>query len=179
MHDGRFDPSGFYEFNLNAGMVRTRTGERVAIVSEDVLSSLVAAAARDGDLTPLRRLGELLGEQVLGHRLPLEEGVGDHRLLVGEQPEDLDLLRGQPFLGRAVQTNEADVERGDLLGEDPRFIARRLVILASEDIGNADPRGLDVWVNPFPPADSWAAHLGLAPAVWLLLLLVVAMGDSE
>ena len=29
-------------------------------------------------------------------------------------------------------------------GEDPRFIARRLVILASEDIGNADPRGLSV-----------------------------------
>ena len=29
-------------------------------------------------------------------------------------------------------------------GEDPRFIARRLVILASEDIGNADPRGLTV-----------------------------------
>jgi putative ATPase len=27
-------------------------------------------------------------------------------------------------------------------GEDPRFIARRLVILASEDVGNADPRGL-------------------------------------
>jgi putative ATPase len=27
-------------------------------------------------------------------------------------------------------------------GEDPRFIARRLVILASEDIGNADPMGL-------------------------------------
>ncbi|MCL5283783.1 MAG: replication-associated recombination protein A, partial [Armatimonadetes bacterium] len=27
-------------------------------------------------------------------------------------------------------------------GEDPRFIARRLVILASEDIGNADPLGL-------------------------------------
>ena len=29
-------------------------------------------------------------------------------------------------------------------GEDPRFIARRLVISASEDIGNADPRGLAV-----------------------------------
>lgn len=27
-------------------------------------------------------------------------------------------------------------------GEDPRFIARRIVIAASEDIGNADPRGL-------------------------------------
>lgn len=29
-------------------------------------------------------------------------------------------------------------------GEDPRFIARRLAILASEDIGNADPRGVVV-----------------------------------
>ena len=32
-------------------------------------------------------------------------------------------------------------------GEDPRFIARRLVILASEDIGNADPRGLTLAVS--------------------------------
>jgi putative ATPase len=31
-------------------------------------------------------------------------------------------------------------------GEDPRFIARRLIILASEDIGNADPRGLTMAV---------------------------------
>jgi hypothetical protein len=65
MHDGRFDPGGFYEFNLTRGTARTRTGERVVVLSEDVLSALVAAAARDGDLTPLRRLGELLGEQVL------------------------------------------------------------------------------------------------------------------
>jgi putative ATPase len=31
-------------------------------------------------------------------------------------------------------------------GEDPRFIARRMVILASEDIGNAEPRALLVAV---------------------------------
>jgi putative ATPase len=31
-------------------------------------------------------------------------------------------------------------------GEDPRFIARRMVVLASEDIGNADPRALQVAV---------------------------------
>ncbi len=31
-------------------------------------------------------------------------------------------------------------------GEDPVFIARRLVILASEDVGNADPRALQVAV---------------------------------
>ena len=29
-------------------------------------------------------------------------------------------------------------------GEDPRFVARRLVILASEDVGMADPMGLVV-----------------------------------
>ncbi|MDQ2760112.1 MAG: replication-associated recombination protein A [Actinomycetota bacterium] len=29
-------------------------------------------------------------------------------------------------------------------GEDPRFIVRRMVVLASEDIGNADPRALSV-----------------------------------
>ncbi|HEY1359620.1 MAG TPA: replication-associated recombination protein A [Thermoleophilaceae bacterium] len=31
-------------------------------------------------------------------------------------------------------------------GEDPRFIARRMIILASEDIGNADPRALEIAV---------------------------------
>src|SRR5256714_12977259 len=29
-------------------------------------------------------------------------------------------------------------------GEDPRFIARRMVVLASEDVGNADPQALVV-----------------------------------
>ncbi|WP_321531258.1 replication-associated recombination protein A [uncultured Desulfuromonas sp.] len=32
-------------------------------------------------------------------------------------------------------------------GEDPLFIARRLVILAAEDIGNADPRGLQLAIS--------------------------------
>jgi putative ATPase len=31
-------------------------------------------------------------------------------------------------------------------GEDPKFIARRLVIFASEDVGNADPRALEIAV---------------------------------
>lgn len=34
-------------------------------------------------------------------------------------------------------------------GEDPRFIARRLVILASEDVGNADPSALPLAVAAF------------------------------
>ena len=34
-------------------------------------------------------------------------------------------------------------------GEDPKFIARRLIILASEDIGNADPHALMVATSAF------------------------------
>jgi putative ATPase len=34
-------------------------------------------------------------------------------------------------------------------GEDPRFIARRIAILASEDIGNADPRAVCVAAAAF------------------------------
>ena len=38
-------------------------------------------------------------------------------------------------------------------GEDPRFVARRLVILAAEDIGNADPRGLSMAVAAMQAAE--------------------------
>ena len=31
-------------------------------------------------------------------------------------------------------------------GEDPKFIARRMIVFASEDVGNADPRALEVAV---------------------------------
>ena len=34
-------------------------------------------------------------------------------------------------------------------GEDPRFIARRIAILAQEDIGNADPRAISVAAAAF------------------------------
>jgi putative ATPase len=49
-------------------------------------------------------------------------------------------------------------------GEDPRFVARRMVILASEDIGNADPRALLVAVA----AAHAVEHVGL-PEVQLTL----------
>lgn len=39
-------------------------------------------------------------------------------------------------------------------GEDPRFIARRLVILASEDVGNADPAALPLAVAAFQATES-------------------------
>jgi putative ATPase len=45
-------------------------------------------------------------------------------------------------------------------GEDPRFIARRMVILASEDVGNADPRALLIAVA----AAQALEHVGLPEA---------------
>ena len=38
-------------------------------------------------------------------------------------------------------------------GEDPKFIARRLIILASEDVGNADPVGLMLATDGFTAVD--------------------------
>jgi len=39
-------------------------------------------------------------------------------------------------------------------GEDPKFIARRMIVLASEDIGNADPLGLLLATAAFNAVDS-------------------------
>ena len=38
-------------------------------------------------------------------------------------------------------------------GEDPKFIARRIVICASEDVGNADPHALQVAVSAAQAVD--------------------------
>jgi putative ATPase len=42
-------------------------------------------------------------------------------------------------------------------GEDPRFIARRMIVLASEDVGNADPQALQVAVATAQAVE----HVGL------------------
>jgi putative ATPase len=39
-------------------------------------------------------------------------------------------------------------------GEDPKFIARRMIILASEDIGNADPYALTLAMSGFNAVES-------------------------
>jgi putative ATPase len=56
-------------------------------------------------------------------------------------------------------------------GEDPLFIARRLVILASEDVGNADPRALSVAIATMQAVDFVGlpeARINLAQAVTYL-----------
>jgi putative ATPase len=49
-------------------------------------------------------------------------------------------------------------------GEDPRFIVRRMIILASEDIGNADPRALSLATA----AAQAVEHVGLPEARYAL-----------
>jgi putative ATPase len=49
-------------------------------------------------------------------------------------------------------------------GEDPRFIVRRLIISASEDVGNADPRALQIAVAAAQALD----HVGLPEAQYAL-----------
>ena len=49
-------------------------------------------------------------------------------------------------------------------GEDPRFIVRRLIIAASEDVGNADPRALQVAVAAAQALD----HIGLPEAQYAM-----------
>ena len=58
-------------------------------------------------------------------------------------------------------------------GEDPLFIVRRLVILASEDIGNADPRALQIAIAAKDAVDFVGmpeARINLAQAVTYLAL---------
>ncbi len=54
-------------------------------------------------------------------------------------------------------------------GEDPKFIARRIIICASEDVGNADPRALQVAVAAAHALD-W---VGLPEAQYALAQAVV------
>ncbi|CAA9435841.1 MAG: Replication-associated recombination protein RarA [uncultured Rubrobacteraceae bacterium] len=73
----------------------------------------------------------------------VEGAVGDRSLRYGRE-EHYDVVSA--FI-KSVRGGDADAALHYLArmieaGEDPVFIARRLVILASEDIGNADPHSL-------------------------------------
>src|SRR5690606_27452036 len=49
-----FDPTGFYEFSLETGSVKSRDGARVVMVSDSVLATLVSGAVERGDVTAVR-----------------------------------------------------------------------------------------------------------------------------
>ncbi|HET7726406.1 MAG TPA: replication-associated recombination protein A [Candidatus Limnocylindrales bacterium] len=59
-------------------------------------------------------------------------------------------------------------------GEDPRFIARRLIISASEDVGHADPRALQVAVAAAQALD----HVGLPEAQYALAQATIHLATA-
>ncbi len=59
-------------------------------------------------------------------------------------------------------------------GEDPRYIARRMVIFASEDIGNADPKALMVAVSAFEALEFVGLPEGKIPLAQAVTYLATA-----
>ncbi len=59
-------------------------------------------------------------------------------------------------------------------GEDPRFIARRIVISASEDVGNGDPRALQVAVSAFQALEWLGLPEGRIPLAQATVYLACA-----
>nr|WP_290579702.1 replication-associated recombination protein A [Ketobacter sp.] len=129
-------------------------GEEGVAVSEDVIARMAAAA--DGDARRALNLLEICVE------LAKSEGKGQVDDGIVGQALGTELRRfdkgGEAFydqisaLHKAVRGSSPD---GALYwfarmldgGCDPLYIARRVVRMASEDIGNADPRALQIALN--------------------------------
>jgi putative ATPase len=59
-------------------------------------------------------------------------------------------------------------------GEDPLYIARRIVICASEDVGNADPRALQIAVAALEAVESIGMPEGRIPLAQAALYIAMA-----
>jgi putative ATPase len=113
------------------------------------------------------------------------EGIRDKSGHVAPRLEDVEAAAQQRILGydragdghydtasafiKSLRGNDPDAALYWLAsmiaaGEDPKFIARRLIISASEDVGNADPRALTVAVAAAQALD-W---IGLPEAQYAL-----------
>jgi putative ATPase len=111
-------------------------------ISESGREYLLSLAGGDG-----RRMLNALEVAAAGTRRveaeDVERAVGQRALRYGRE-EHYDVISA--FI-KSVRGGDPDAALHYLArmieaGEDPVFVARRLVILASEDIGNADPHGL-------------------------------------
>jgi putative ATPase len=97
--------------------------------------------------------------------LPYDKSGEEHYNVISafiKSIRDSDPHAGIYYLARMLES-----------GEDPLFIVRRLVILASEDIGNADPRALQVAIAVKEAVDFVGmpeARISLAQAVTYLAM---------
>ncbi len=133
----------------------------------DELAALVATRA-GGDARAALQILELVAETARAEGVPIsEEHVLDaarKRPLRYDRKGDQHYDFASAFI-KSMRGGDADATVYYLAamleaGEDPRFIARRMVILASEDVGNADPQALVVAVA----AAQALEHVGLPEA---------------
>src|SRR5574344_660365 len=64
-------------------------------------------------------------------------------------------------------------------GEDPRFIARRLIVTASEDVGNADPNALNVAINAYKAVELLGLPEGRIPLAQAVIYVARAKKSNE
>ena len=127
-------------------------GPAEARVDDDALEFLAARAAGDARtaLSALELATETVGEGG-AVTLRVAEDALQRSAILYDKGGDLhyDLISAWIKSTRGSDPDASLLYLAAMLegGEDPRFIARRMVVLASEDIGNADPRALEVAVS--------------------------------
>ncbi len=147
-------------------------GELALEIDEDSLALLVKAA--DGDarrvLTFLEILSDLADDRQISAEQVKEVVSQGHRRFDNKG----DIFYEQiSALHKSVRGSDPDAALYWLCrmldgGCDPLYIARRVVRMASEDIGNADPRALEICINAwatFERLGSPEGELAIAQAV--------------
>ena len=64
-------------------------------------------------------------------------------------------------------------------GEDPRFIARRLIVCAAEDVGNADPMAVQVAVNAYRAVELLGMPEGRIPLAQAVIYVAKAKKSNQ
>ena len=64
-------------------------------------------------------------------------------------------------------------------GEDPRFIARRLIVCAAEDVGMADPRAVQIAVNAYKAVELIGLPEGRIPLAQAVIYVARAPKSNE
>ena len=131
------------------GEILARGAAALGVELDPALGALIARRA-GGDARSGLSILELAAATALAEGLPLEprhvEDAARKRPLAYDKGGDAhyDSISAWIKATRAGDVQASVYYLAAMLegGEDARFIARRMIILASEDIGNADPRAL-------------------------------------
>jgi putative ATPase len=119
-----------------------RRSDRATKGEDGGASSPSVASSLDPSVAPALHITLDVAEQSIQRKAIVYDGTGD---------EHYDAASA---LIKSMRGSDPDaavywVARMLEAGEDPRFIARRIAILASEDVGNADPRAISVAAAAF------------------------------